>query len=260
VINSLHKRFLSLPAQALEAADGGIVAATTSIQRELKRCYGRDSTVICEIGWPSEAIQNHSLRASKEPLRICWSGQHLPGKALPLLLEAMAHLPSKVKCTLDILGDGPCMAKWKSYARHLNIGPNCHWHGHLSRVEALKIVHDSHLFVTTSLKDLTSTVVVEALAQGVPILCPDHCGFSDAVDQTCGMRLPVAHLGKFITALSEAIALLYEDESLRRRLAIGALKRVRVFSWDDKAARINEIYRRQKAKHAIAAQVAETLQ
>jgi glycosyltransferase involved in cell wall biosynthesis len=256
LVNSWHKRFLRLPVEAFQAADGGVIAATTSIQRELKRCYGRDSTVICEIGWPAETTQSHSLRTSKEPLRISWSGQHLPGKALPLLLQALARLPLSVDWRLSILGEGPCTAKWKRRARRLNIGQNCEWHGHLSRIEALNIVHDSHLFVTTSLKDLTSTVIVEALVQGVPVLCPDHCGFSDAIDETCGIKLPVRNLRKFVTALAEAIALLYEKESLRRCLALGALTRASKFSWDNKGVRLNEIYRRQKAKHAPAAQVA----
>lgn len=252
VVNSLHKRFLRLPALAFEAADGGILTATTSVQREVKRYYGRDSTVICEIGWPAVAGHNHSLRASGEPLRICWSGQHLPGKALPLLLSALAQLPASVKWDLAILGTGSCTTKWKRYARRLHIAENCHWYGQLARDEAVSIVHDSHLFVTTSLKDLTSSVVVEAMAQGVPILCPDHCGFSDAVDETCGMKLPISGHREFIGVLSEAIVVIHNDETLRRRLAIGALNCVRKFSWEEKAKSLDDIYYR-KVKQAIAA-------
>ncbi len=48
-------------------------------------------------------------------------------------------------------------------------------------------------FVITSLKDLTSTVLLEALAQGVPVICPDHCGFADVVTGECGLKIPMEH-------------------------------------------------------------------
>lgn len=247
IINSLHKRFLRLPLRAFKAADGAIVAATSSIQREVRRFYDKDSTVICEVGCSDVARASHSRRSSDEPLRISWSGQHLPGKALPLLLEALARLPFSVRWSLAILGDGPCSEKWRRFARRLGLAPNCRWHGHLSRDEALTIVHDAHLFVSTSLKDLTSSVIVEAMAQGVPILCPDHCGFSDAVDDTCGMKLAMGSVEQFISSLAQAIACLHDDEELRRRLAGGALIRARKYSWEVKANELNEIYQRKIA-------------
>jgi len=260
IINTLHKRFLNLPKQAFRAADGGIIAATASIRREVKRWYGAESVVICEIGTITSVDRNHSQRSSDEPLCISWSGQHLPGKALPLLIEALAQLPLRVKWSLAILGTGPCTEKWRRYAKRLRIDRNCHWHGQVSRAEAVKIVHDSHVFVTTSLKDLTSTVVVEAMAQGVPIVCPDHCGFSDAVDKSCGLKLPVEKPWEFVAALSQAIELLYNDEAQRCRLAIGALDRVRTFSWEEKARRLNEVYRRQMEASDVRASQSHTSQ
>jgi glycosyltransferase involved in cell wall biosynthesis len=255
VTNTFHKRFLTLPKQAFRAADDGIIAATASIRREIKRWYDRDSAVICEVGTSAVVDRRHSHRSSEEPLGISWSGQHLPGKALPLLLEALARLPLRVRWNLAILGTGACTEKWKRYAQRLRIDRNCHWQGYVSRAEAFKIVHESHVFVTTSLKDLTSTVIVEAMAQGVPILCPDHCGFSDAVDTTCGLKLPIEKPWEFIGSLTRAIELLYDDETRRCRLAIGALERVRVFSWEEKARVLNEVYSHKINQYTKSQQV-----
>jgi glycosyltransferase involved in cell wall biosynthesis len=257
IVNTLHKRFLPLPKQAFRAARGGIIAATSAIQREIRRWYGEDSVVICEVGIPPEVAREHSRRNPDEPLRLCWSGLHLPGKALPLLLEALARVSPRVKWRLDILGAGPCMEKWRRRARRLRIDGNCHWHGQVPRAQALEIVGDSHVFVTTSVKDLTSTVVVEALAQGVPVVCPDHCGFSDAVDESCGLKLPVDAPRKFIAALSLAIERLYGDEALRSRLAAGAISRVHMFSWEEKASRLNAIYERKAGRVAADSHVCD---
>jgi glycosyltransferase involved in cell wall biosynthesis len=165
-------------------------------------------------------------------------------------LRSAGTAAAAIQVGIDDLGTGPCTTKSKRHARRLQMEEYCHWPGHLSRDEALKIVRASHLFVTTSLKDLTSTVIVEAMAHGVPIICPDHCGFSDAIDETCGIKLPVSDLKEFIEGLSQAITILHDDEALRYRLARGALERVHKFSWEEKASRLSEIYRYQIAMHA----------
>ena len=247
ILNSLHKRFLTGSRQAFKKAHGGIIAATEGIRKEILHWYGEESEVICEIGPPAETAEDHSLREPGEKLRISWSGLHLPGKALPLLLHALAKLPSDLDWQLDILGEGPCTNKWKSLAEKLGIIDKCHWYGWMQRDEAVGIVHGSHIFVITSLKDLTSTVLLEALSQGVPVICPDHCGFSNVVTETCGIKLPLRSLKQFEADLASAILQFADDEGRRRRLARGALQRIKDFSWEKKAAAVDAIYRRMLA-------------
>jgi glycosyltransferase involved in cell wall biosynthesis len=250
IINSLHKRFLSGPKKAFKKAGGGIISATEGIRREILRWYGEESEVICEIGPPPETAAGHSERKPGEVLKLSWSGLHLPGKALTLLLDALALLPGDIDWQLDVLGEGPCTKKWKKTAERLGIGGRCRWHGWLQRNEAVSIVHSSHLFIITSLKDLTSTVLLEALSQGVPVICPDHCGFSNVVTEDCGIKLPLRSLKQFESDLASAIAGLAGDEDRRRRLAKGALERIKDFSWEKKAEAVDAIYRRVLANKA----------
>ncbi len=240
VINSLQKRMLREPRLAFRAARGGIIAATSRIQSEILRVYGENSVVISEIGAPEETTSRLPLRAPSEPLRICWSGLHLPGKALPLLFDALARLPERVHWQLDILGSGPCTGKWRDYAERR--GLNCNWHGQVPRERALEIMSRAHLLAVTSVKDLTSTVIVEALALGVPVVCPDHCGFSDAINESCGLKLEAHGPRRFIAALTEAIVAMHDDEPRRRALAAGTQHRAAHFSWPVKTAQLSRIY------------------
>jgi glycosyltransferase involved in cell wall biosynthesis len=244
VVNSIHRRLLRQPRKAFSAAGPGVIAATSSIQREIRRWYGVESEVICEVGLPPETADKYSLRGNGEPLRIAWSGRHLPGKALHLLLRALAHVPNNIDWRLDIYGDGPYAITWQWLAAKLGIGSRCTWHGQVSRAEALAGLQSAHLFVTTSLKDLTSTVILEALANGVPVVCPDHCGFADVINQHCGIRIPIGSVREFETALSRAIVAIARDEAMRRRLAEGALRRAQDFSWETKAEAIDRVYGR----------------
>ncbi|MDR3413181.1 MAG: glycosyltransferase, partial [Formivibrio sp.] len=199
--------------------------------------------VICEVGPPQLCTDNPKQRDKDEPLRICWSGQHLPGKALPLLLRAVAHLPKDFKYTLEILGDGPCRQSWRSLACKLKIDAHCHWHGWLPRDQSLAVMKESHVFTITSLKDLTSSVAVEALSLGLPIVSLDHCGFADLVTDECGIKVRPESTERIITELTDALSTLYHNEPLRLRLAEGAICRSRTYSWEAKMATLDEIYR-----------------
>lgn len=244
LVNSMHRRFLRLPRKAFAAAGPGVIAATGGIRREIQRWYGVDAEVICEVGLPPQTCNTYAMRRDGEPLRIAWSGRHLPGKALHLLLRALSHVPDTTDWRLDIYGDGPSKLKWQRLAARFGIESRCTWHGQVSRAEALAGLKSTHLFVTTSLKDLTSTVILEALANGVPVICPDHCGFPDVVSDRCGMRIPIRNVGEFEAGLSRAIIEIACDETLRRRLAAGALRSAREFSWEAKAEAIDRVYQR----------------
>jgi glycosyltransferase involved in cell wall biosynthesis len=244
VVNSIHKRFLRRPREGFARAGQGVIAATSTIQREIFRWYGIQSQVICEVGTSVNSYGEHSLRANGEPMRLAWSGRHLPGKALPFLLHALHTLPEAVDWRLDIYGDGPCHKQWRALASRFGMEARCTWHGQVTRNEALSGLSRAHLFVITSIKDLTSTVILEALAAGVPVICPDHCGFSDVITDECGIKLPISRPQDFEGGLARTLAELSCDEQRRRLLARGALRRALDFSWDAKAAAVNCVYQK----------------
>ncbi len=245
IITSLQKRFLTLPKKAFRKANHAIIAATAGIRREILRWYGYDSEVICEIVPPRDVATDHAVRKPDEALRIAWSGLHLPGKALPLLLKALADLEGCVDWELDILGNGPSTARWQKVARELGVHGQCRWHGWVPRKEALALMRRAHLFVITSVKDLTSTVLLEALSQGVPVVCPNHCGFPDIVTPECGIIVDMRNPRQMAKDTAAAIMTLARDESRRRTMARGALHRITQFSAKNKLAVLNRIYQRQ---------------
>ncbi len=247
IINSLHKRFLRLPKKAFAkaAGNGAIIAATSSIQREIKKCYGVDSQVICEVGPPPDVAADITIRLPGEPLRIAWSGLHQPAKALPLLLRALAQLPPDVDWRLDILGRGECTVAWKKLACRLGLDNRCTWHGWEPRNDAVKMMHSSHVFVITSIKDLTSTVLLEALSQGVPVICFDFSGFSDVVDETCGIKIPLGPAKHLSQEIQKALVSLWTDEGKRRDMAGRCGCRLQRFAWEKKASLLESLYRKQ---------------
>lgn len=72
------------------------------------------------------------------------------------------------------------------------------------------------LSVPTSYVESKGFYVLEALAAGVPVVQPDHGSFPELVEDTGGGLL---HSAGRTSSLAEALALLMDDEDLRRRLA-----------------------------------------
>jgi glycosyltransferase involved in cell wall biosynthesis len=101
-----------------------------------------------------------------------------------------------------------------------------------------------HVLLITSLRDLTSTVTIEALALGLPIICLDHCGFAHVVTPECGIKIPVTSPRQVAAEIAGCIKKIWEDEAWRQGLSSGALLRARDFSWENKAKQIGEIYKK----------------
>lgn len=242
--NAAQMRWMRRPAKAARKAGIGLIAATRENLEGAARHWGVEGALLSEVGLPRPPVQQVPARAPEEPLRVIWSGLHLPGKALHLGLHAMARLPKQAAWTLDVLGAGPMTRQWQALARRLGIDGRVRFNGWLAREQALALMTDSHVMLITSLRDLTSTVTVEALALGLPVVCPDHCGFADAVDDGCGVRVPVDSPRRTIDGIARAVARLAADEPYRQRLAQGALKRAAEFDWDAKADVVDSVYRR----------------
>jgi glycosyltransferase involved in cell wall biosynthesis len=243
LINSAQRRFLLSPRRAAHAAGLGLIAATESIARELKTLYGADSTVISEVVAPLELSPlAPSERRVDEPLRVVWSGQHLPGKALNLLLQALALVPAGIRLEVHILGDGPMGPAWRALAKRLGVEGRCVWHGQLPRLQALETMRAAHVLAITSLKDLTSTVLLEGLALGLPVICPDHGGFSGVVTDACGVKVDARSARRLGAGLADGLTRLEKDEAARRRMAASALVRVRAFGADALSQKIEDVY------------------
>ena len=116
------------------------------------------------------------------------------------------------------------------------------WYGQVERGRALEIMKGCHIFCITSLSDLTSTVLLEALSCGLPVIALDHCGFSNVITDECGRKVPIICEKQVIRDLCHAIEELADDENLRLRLAEGALNKANDYNWENKANTITEIY------------------
>ena len=87
-----------------------------------------------------------------------------------MLIKALARLPDDVACELRVLGDGPLERRWRRLVKRLHVEHRITWMGMLPREEAMRHYDWADVFVFTSLRDTTGTVVLRPArsAGGVP--------------------------------------------------------------------------------------------
>ncbi len=239
LINIWQMHFKATPRRMARCANA-IIAATQDNHDAIVKLWDRDSVIIPEVG----LIDNHAKSVVQEregKLRICWSGQHTPAKTLNLLIEALALAQNRQNIELHVIGQGKSTNRWQRQAERLGLG-NIIWHGWVERDEAWRIMKQSHVFCITSVADLTSSVLLEALSFGLPVITLDLFGFSNVVTDSCGVKIPVRSHSQAVADLVRAIDRMTENEAERCQLAQGALARSAEFTWTNKAKIINDIY------------------
>jgi glycosyltransferase involved in cell wall biosynthesis len=241
-INNFQKRFSLRLRKAAHRDRSCLIAATEADRKLILKLWHRHSTLIPEVGQELMSVNSIVERKLGEPLRIVWSGQHTAGKALSILLRSLRDIPPEVNWHLSILGIGRMTKKWKKMALNYNISDRCTWHNWLEKKDAHGIMKGCHVLCITSLKDLTSTVTLEGLSFGLPIICIDHCGFGNVVNEKCGIKVPVDYPGNMVSNYRNAVKFLYDNEKVRQQLSYGALKRAGEYCWDYKVQEINKIY------------------
>lgn len=242
VYNWLQMFFMRRPRRAAKGAGLGLMAINEENQYWLARLYGVGSQICSAVGPPEELRSGVRARELGQPLRVIWVGQHKPGKALNLALEALSLLRADISWTIDIAGSGIMTQKWKELARKLAIEHRCVFHGTVSRDEVLQLMEKCDVHLLTSLREGTPTVIVEAFSAGLPTVCLDCCGMRDMVDVSCGIKIPVTTPREVVRGIVRALEEIATNEPLRLRLAAGAIERARSFSWRSKAETVQKIY------------------
>jgi len=243
ILNSL--RLLTRPRIGAASRRAKHIWCVTAKEQQLLSRYCRNTSIMLEAGATAGKARTGSP-VDGTPLQIIWSGLHISRKALPILVRAVALLRPGSNVVVHVLGAGRGgnteTDKAKSLAENLGVSSKFIWHGMVPHEQATRIMQDGHVLVHTSLLEATSTVVMEALSAGMPVICHDACGMASAVTLECGIKVPMTGVRESIRSFRDAIQLLIDNPSMVERLSRGAALRAQAFTWEEKIAEFNRAY------------------
>ncbi|HEX8616322.1 MAG TPA: glycosyltransferase [Thermoanaerobaculia bacterium] len=158
-----------------------------------------------------------------------------PAKGIEVLLETVQRVPGAY---FLIVGGGPNEEVFRQLAVKHGAGARVRWAGFRTDVDALLAGCD--LFVHPSLADAFPTVLLEAMAAGLPVIASRVGGIPEIVTPgVTGTLVPPGDAG----ALATAIAALLADRGAMARMSAAARERSqREFSAEAWLARLGELY------------------
>jgi UDP-glucose:(heptosyl)LPS alpha-1,3-glucosyltransferase len=129
-------------------------------------------------------VKRRELGLSENEILLLLVGSNFRGKGVDRLFRAAAQVPDSVHYRIFIAGD--CSPKgFEELAEELNIRSRVTFGGGRGDVADLLLAAD--LMVHPARDEATGTVLTEALAAGLPVICSEACGFHNFVEESGGI-------------------------------------------------------------------------
>lgn len=221
-----------------------LISSIPDSYRALKKYKGLESMVIPETGcFLSEDIS--TSRFDTEEFHIMWVGKFDFRKQLPLALQAVA-LAKNPKLKLDVYGSGSVdqVEMAKRMGEELGISQQVIWYGNQKNDVVMEAMRKAQLFFFTSVNEDTSTVVLEAVSNRLPVVCFDACGMSAVIDASVGRKIALSQPSQSAHDFARILNELEVNRALLKQLSENCRQRQMELSWEVKARKVVEEYKR----------------
>lgn len=221
-----------------------IISAVKGVKDAIKYHHNKDSVLINETGVEinSDIVKKKSM--PNEPLKIIWVGKFDFRKQLPLALKTVIAL-NKKDVELHICGTGSTAVKKEmlEIADAGGIEAQCFWHGNLPNQEVKKMMSESDLMLFTSIMEATSTVVLEAISVGLPVICFNTCGFGPIVKEFAGITIELSTPNKSIQDFANILNHIYHNRSILNNISENIIINRESLTWETKTRRTIDLYK-----------------
>lgn len=246
-INTLQIKYSPRINKAFQRANI-LVSSIPDSQRIIKKYKERNSILISETGCYNSYDTKDIHNFSKQDLEILWIGKFDFRKRLDIAIKAIwaAKIPN---VHLKVFGAGgeEQVQTAKVLVDNFGLNNQVHLMGAVSNDRIMQEMREADLFFFSSINEDTSTVVLEAVSNNLPVLCFDCCGMAAVIDSTVGIKIPLTNPKQSVKEFAEKIEYLYHHREELQRMSEGCKAKQLELSWEKKAEQMVEIY-----KEAIA--------
>ncbi|MEV0642212.1 glycosyltransferase family 4 protein [Streptomyces sp. NPDC050619] len=243
-------KILGCPAEAVALRHAAAIIALTDRTRDLVVGSGVDPARVHVLPQPYD--QESFVGPFDDPFpglprpRIVFIGRFSREKGVDVLLEAFSRMRRPAQ--LVLIGDGRAKGHIEASIRRLGIGRNVTVTGFMPHRTAVAAMAHAQVVALPSLFEEAGTVVVEAMALGVPLVASDAGG----VRQTAGggkaaLLVPPGDPSVLAAALDDVLG----DRDLASRLAGAGRAQSAGRDWGTAGEEMLDIYRDVLARRPI---------
>jgi len=241
--NRFWHRFYHRPRfrASIRTADGAH-AYSRDVWNVLQLKYNLDSERVAYIpsGVEPRFFIPREYRRSGE-VRLLYAGTWLDQRGIFYLRDALRKLTQKLpRFTMTIAGGAAPPEKIVQFfgddlAQRIVVRPVVPWES----MPQLYAEHD--IFVFPSLMEGLPSVLLEAMATGMPVITTETCGMPDVVEDGVNGRLIAPGNA---AAIEEAILYFANSAELREKLGAAARETMKRYTWERSARLLEGLYRR----------------
>lgn len=219
-----------------------LVSSIPDSYHAIKTYKHKESIIIPETGC-FKNTETPCERFNEETMHLMWVGKFDFRKQLSLALKALTATQNKA-IVLDVYGTGTeeQVQKAKQLAKDLKIEQQVVWHGNQPNTEVQKAMQISQLFFFTSVSEDTSTVVLEAISNQLPVLCFNACGFGYVINEKVGQKIALTNPEQSVQDFAKKINYLFNHRDILKEMSANCQQRQQELSWDEKVKQMVEIY------------------
>ncbi|MFK0111583.1 glycosyltransferase family 4 protein [Streptomyces sp. NPDC091217] len=230
------------PAEVIALRSADAIITLTDRTRDLVIGTGADPQRVHTVPQPydQESFQGpFSDPFPKIPRpRIVFVGRFSPEKGVPVLVEALSRLRSPAH--LLLIGDGRGRSGVQKAIDRFGLGERVTISGFVPHPTVASALANADVVALPSLFEEAGTVLVEAMALGIPVVASDTGGIRNVTgDGNCGLLVPPGDPAAMASALDRVLG----DAGLADQLSSAGRLRCFRQDWDSTGDRILDIYR-----------------
>lgn len=240
---NLHNLLQSAPLQVLprRAKASTVVLASTPEMQAAFQSHGFSVPVMPTIGLKTQSFPPPVKSPQAGPLRLLFVGNIIMLKGVDLALRALKE--SGTNATFTLIGDGKYLARARSMTRDLGLEAQVTFAGRMPRETVMQKYAGFDVFIFPSLHDTGGYAVIEAMLNELPVICLKCGGPAVAVQDGCGVKIPMSSKSAIISGLAKAIQQYDQRRELVREHGATARRTVMEnYDWDKKGEQMNEVY------------------
>lgn len=182
-------------------------------------------------------------QATPGKMTVLHVGRIVRTKGLRDTIRAFGLLKDLPQVNLISAGEGEDRDACEQEVRCLGLGNRVTLLGKIPRKKVEALYRQADVFCFPSFREPLGGVLLEAMANGLPIITAARGGPDFVVDDKSGVRVPVNNPDQLARDIATELRNLALNPERRLLLGEGARARIREFDdWDDKAARMLSLY------------------
>ncbi len=192
-----------------------------------------------EFSYKAEEI----LSEHNDKINAIWVGSISSRKCPEILLKALDKVNfNGKKFTLTMVYTGEFDDALNELLIPLKNKINIFLKNNISKDEVQQLMKESDFFIHTSYREAASAVILEAISNGLPVICHDVSGMALAVSDNSGIKIPLVSYNLSIKLFAEATTKLINNKDMLDTKTLASFRRAEELSWKKKAQIIANDY------------------